>query len=282
MQIFAPTAAYLFDVLGFTRKWLRDVALDQRADGCVANMSPLPPVEGFDGPLGRLHGSAGWGDVVVAAPWDLYQAYGDASLLRESWPAMTAWLDYAARPAAGGRHPDRAAAPARRRRRTSGTCGTPASTGGSGSSRAPVITDFRAFAAADKSEVATAYLHRSAGDRGPGGRAARRRRRRPWPATGARRRRAARRGGPSSSHPDGTLAVQTQAAHVRALAFGLVPDELRPAIADRLVELVDAAGGHLGTGLPVDRATCCRSWPTHGHLDTAYDAAAAGHRSRRG
>ncbi len=44
-QIFAPTAAYLYDVLAFTRKWLGDVALDQRADGCVANISPCPPAE---------------------------------------------------------------------------------------------------------------------------------------------------------------------------------------------------------------------------------------------
>jgi alpha-L-rhamnosidase len=57
-QVFAPTAAYLYDVLAFTRKWLGDVVLDQRADGCVANMSPCPPAEGFGGPLGGLHGSA--------------------------------------------------------------------------------------------------------------------------------------------------------------------------------------------------------------------------------
>ena len=61
------------------------MSLDQRADGCVANISPCPPAEGFDGRLGALHGSAGWGDVVVSAPWDLYQAYGDTSLLRETW-----------------------------------------------------------------------------------------------------------------------------------------------------------------------------------------------------
>src|SRR6185295_3243833 len=61
VQTLTPTSAYLFDVLGVTRKWLRDVRLDQRADGCVANMSPLPPFEGFDGPLAAMHGSAGWG-----------------------------------------------------------------------------------------------------------------------------------------------------------------------------------------------------------------------------
>jgi hypothetical protein len=57
---------------------------------------------------------------------------------------------------------------------------------------------------------------------------------------------------------------------VRALAFGLVPHELRPAAATRLVELIAEAGGHLGTGflstpflLPVLADT--------GHLDVAYE-----------
>jgi alpha-L-rhamnosidase len=160
-QIFAPTAAYLYDVLAFTRKWLADVALDQRADGCVANMSPCPPVEGFDGPLGGLNGSAGWGDVVVSAPWDLYEAYGDISLLREMWGAMTAWVGFAAAAAAGGRHPDRAAArpePAAHERYLWDT----GFHWGEWQEPGAVITDFPAFAHADKSEVATAYLHRSA------------------------------------------------------------------------------------------------------------------------
>ncbi len=152
-QVFAPTAAYLYDVLAFTRKWLGDVVLDQRADGCVANMSPCPPAEGFDGPLGGLHGSAGWGDVVVSAPWDLYQAYGDTSLLRETWGAMTAWVRFAATAAASGRHPGRAAV--RYLWDTGFHWGEWLEPG-------VVVTDFPAFTRADKSEVATAYLCRSA------------------------------------------------------------------------------------------------------------------------
>jgi alpha-L-rhamnosidase len=46
----------------------------------------------------------------------------------------------------------------------------------------------------------------------------------------------------------GRLTPDTQANHVRALAFDLVPSSLRPAVAARLVELVRAAGTHLGTG----------------------------------
>jgi alpha-L-rhamnosidase len=70
--------------------------------------------------------------------------------------------------------------------------------------------------------------------------------------------------------PDGRLTPDTQANHVRALAFDLVPDELRPKVAARLTELVREAGTHLGTGflatpylLPVLADT--------GHLDLAYD-----------
>jgi len=69
---------------------------------------------------------------------------------------------------------------------------------------------------------------------------------------------------------DGRLTPDTQATHVRALAFGLVPDVLRPVVAERLVELIRKVDTHLGTGflatpylLPV--------LADAGHLDVAYD-----------
>jgi alpha-L-rhamnosidase len=69
---------------------------------------------------------------------------------------------------------------------------------------------------------------------------------------------------------EGRLTPDTQANHVRALAFDLVPAELRPAVAARLVELIRKADTHLGTGflatphlLPVLADT--------GHLDVAYE-----------
>jgi alpha-L-rhamnosidase len=69
---------------------------------------------------------------------------------------------------------------------------------------------------------------------------------------------------------DGRLTPDTQANHVRAIAFDLVPSELRPAVADHLVELIRKADTHLGTGflatphlLPVLAET--------GHLDVAYE-----------
>lgn len=262
-HVFAPTAAALFDVLGFSRKWLRDVALDQRDDGCVANMSPCPPAEGFDGPIAFLNGSAGWGDVVVATPWDLYEAYGDVSLLRESWPSATRWLDFAIRSAAGGRHPDRADQPVAPHEEFLWDTGFH---WGEWLEPGVEVGDFRAFVGADKSEVATAYLHRSAATLVRVGEllgedVTRYRR----VADGAR---AAWRA--EWVEPDGTLRVQTQASHVRALAFDLVPEDLRGAVAERLVELVAQADGHLATGF-LSTGLLLPTLAEAGHVGTAYE-----------
>jgi len=263
-QLFAPTAAFLYDVLGFTRSWLRDVALDQRADGCVLNMSPCPPAEGFDGPLGHLNGSAGWGDVVVSAPWDLYQAYGDSSLLRETWTSARAWVDYAAGRARADRHPARVAHRPEPAEHEIFLWDTGFHWGEWLEPDAD-LSDFGAFIRADKAEVATAYLYRSArtladiaevlGEDPSRCRAIAEGARHAWRAEFVR--------------PDGRLVTQTQAAHVRALAFDLAPDELAGPLAARLVELVEAADGHLSTGF-LSTPMLLPVLADAGYLDTAY------------
>ena len=57
---------------------------------------------------------------------------------------------------------------------------------------------------------------------------------------------------------------------MRALTFGLVPAELRPAVAARLVELVGLAGGHLTTGF-LSTAYLLPALADSGHLGAAYD-----------
>ena len=84
-QLFVPAAAFLYDVAGFSAKWLRDLAAGQWDNGVVSNMSPLPRSEGRHGPVGGWHGSAGWGDAAVIVPWELYRAYGDTRILDEQW-----------------------------------------------------------------------------------------------------------------------------------------------------------------------------------------------------
>ena len=132
-QIFVPAAAFLYDVAGFSTKWLRDLAAEQWSSGLVANLAPSPSRESEGAPLAALNGSAGWGDAAVIVPWEIYRAYGDVRLLEEQWPSMSAWLEYVERAAAGARHPERAARPLGAASPTSATCGTRAFTGASGS-----------------------------------------------------------------------------------------------------------------------------------------------------
>ena len=265
-QVFAPTAAYLYDVLAFTRKWLADVSLDQRADGCVPNLSPCRPPRASTGRSARSTARPG-GATSSCCPLDLPQAYGDISLLRETWGSMTAWVQFAAAAAAGGRHPARAAA----RPEAAAHERYLWDTGfhwGEWMEPGAVVTDFPAFVRADKSETATAYLCRSAAT------VARVAAALGWPEDQWHRYHVIAEGALDAwrrefVRPDGTLAVQTQASHVRALAFGLVPEELRPAVAGRLVELIGLAGGHLATGF-LSTVHLLPVLADSGHLGPAY------------
>lgn len=87
VQVFVKTAAINYDVSRFMRKWLRDVMAEQRADGAIPSVVP-----GVDGRGDRI--STAWGDVCTVAPWELYLAYGDKSLLEEFFPMMERWIEY--------------------------------------------------------------------------------------------------------------------------------------------------------------------------------------------
>jgi alpha-L-rhamnosidase len=293
-QLYVPTAAFLYDVAGLSTKWLRDVAVDQWPDGTIANVSPTPRHEGREGPIGFLNGSAGWGDAAVIVPWEIYRAYGDVQLLDELWPTMVRWLDRAERMAREERHPDRAARrpkPAAHEKYLWDTGFHWGEWLEPGEGPGPMDQ----FVAADKGEVATAFYAHSAGLMariaallGKDDDAARYGElagnvRAAWQAEyldvgglptapGASQRGTSEERTGARSQPDGycRLIPDTQANHVRALAFELVPEELRGAVAERLVELIRKADIHLGTGflstpdlLPVLANT--------GNADVAYE-----------
>jgi alpha-L-rhamnosidase len=266
-QLFVPTAAFLYDVAGFSTKWLRDVAADQWPDGTIANISPTARAEGRHSPIAFLNGSAGWGDAAVVVPWELYRAYGDTRILAEMWPSMVRWLDRAERMARTGRHPSRAASrpePAPHEQYLWDT----GFHWGEWMVPGDDVGDFDAFVGADKGDVATAYFARSArlmaaiaGVLGRDRDADRYaelagRIRDAWCA--------------EYVDADGRLVPDTQANHVRALAFGLVPRRLRPAAAARLVELIRAADTHLGTGF-LATPMLLPALTDAGHLDVAYE-----------
>ena len=108
-QLFIPTGAFLYDVAGFSLKWLRDVAAEQLADGRITNYSPDPLRQRVEstGLWQHMQGSSGWGDAIVMVPWEMWRAYGDSEVLAEFWPSMVSWVDFAAAAAHLHRHESR-------------------------------------------------------------------------------------------------------------------------------------------------------------------------------
>ncbi|MEY2478368.1 MAG: alpha-L-rhamnosidase [Actinomycetota bacterium] len=269
-QIFVETAAFLYDVSGFSVKWLRDLAAEQRPDGKVTNLVPEShPADDRPPPHWPvIEGSSGWGDAAVHVPWVLHRVTGDTQVLADQWPSMTAWVDYAARAAAGGRHRSRierspeAAAHERYLWDSGWHFGEWLEAGES------LQDTIAAAMVADHGPVATAYLHRSAAELAEIAHILGRHDDADRYAELAKDVAAAWR--TEFLADDGTTIPHTQATYARALTFGLIPEHLRAASADRLVELIRVAGNHLGTGflatpflLPVLADT--------GHLDVAFD-----------
>lgn len=85
-QVFVKTASYNFDVEKFFRKWLRDLAADQRENGGVGQVIPDYLPEGEP--------SAAWGDAAVICPWQIYLTYGNEEILKEQFDSMKGWVDY--------------------------------------------------------------------------------------------------------------------------------------------------------------------------------------------
>ncbi|WP_432245443.1 glycoside hydrolase family 78 protein [Arthrobacter sp. G.S.26] len=88
--VFAPTAAFLYDVRGFLQDWLLDLAAEQEAaDGLVPitvpdalKYCPQPPE------FPKPESSALWSEASVWVPWALWEAYGDLGVLRNQYASM--------------------------------------------------------------------------------------------------------------------------------------------------------------------------------------------------
>ena len=79
-QIFARTASYLMNTYTFFRKWLRDLAADQKDSGGVPHLVPdiFDCYETNDWLLKQgTHSAAAWADAAVIIPWTLYLTFGD-------------------------------------------------------------------------------------------------------------------------------------------------------------------------------------------------------------
>ncbi|HZA78057.1 MAG TPA: family 78 glycoside hydrolase catalytic domain, partial [Acidimicrobiales bacterium] len=86
INVFSPTACFLYDCAGFLASWLADLAAEQQPDGVIPLV--VPDV------LAVTFPAAVWGDAAVVVPWVLHQRFGDVGLLRDQYASMCAWVDH--------------------------------------------------------------------------------------------------------------------------------------------------------------------------------------------
>lgn len=252
IQVFAPTAAFLYDVHGFLADWLRTLASEQNRFGGVAPVYvPWIPGGAFWRPDQVI---AGWGDAAVLTPLALYERSGDRDLLERQYPSATAWVDLVAGLAGPSRLWD-----------------TGLQLGDWLDPTAP--PDDPLQARTDPHLVATAYLARSSRAVARSAEIlgrdddARRYDRLAGEVRAAYHRRylAEPVGGPSRDPLH-----DTQTAHALAIAFGLLPDEaMRARAGRRLAELVRRSGHTIGTGF-AGTPVVTEALSATGHLGVAY------------
>jgi len=227
---FGATSTFNFDTHGLLSKFADDLVDAQRADGAFTDVAPAV----IDGA-----GKAGWADAGVIVPYTVWQRYGDLSVVDKHFAAMAKYVDYL-RSTSG--------ADLIRNHETFGDwLNVDDSTPNDVSSTAFFGWSARLLSrmAAATGRTAEANAYGTLADQ---------------IATAFTNRFVA---------ADGTVGSNSQTGYVLALAFGLVPQNRRQAVADKLAAKVAARDGHLSVGfmgvenlLPV--------LAEHGHLATAY------------
>lgn len=239
-QIFVGTAAFHYDVRRFFEKWMFDLVDGQSGDGAFPDVAPdvVTPM------LPHFKGNAAWGDAGVIIPWKIFWHFGDRTILEENYDAMVHWIDFQEGTSRGRLRPPTAYGDW-----LAIDAVTPA--------RAPVPSDL----------VGTAYfahttdlMRRIAGVLG---------------RQADEERFAALHAGITDAFqneyvsPNGRVVGDCQTGYLLALAFDLLPEDLRPRAVKRLIELIESRDWHLTTGF-VGTPLLCPVLSRFGRTDVAY------------
>jgi len=242
-QVFARTASFNMNVGAFFTRWLRDVAADQKPDGCVPWVVPdvLTRTEA------TTPGSAGWSGVAVVVPWTVHLVYGDRRVLENQYESMKRWVEYI-------------------RARAVGDLWNSGYHWGDWLAYAPASADYPG-ATTSKDLVATAYYAHVADLLGRAARAlGREQDAQTYTGLFERVRAAFNR---EFVTLNGRVGENTQTAYALALQFDLLPRAARPEAARRLAADVAKFDHHLTTGF-IGTPLLCFALSENGHLDTAY------------
>jgi alpha-L-rhamnosidase len=246
LQVFAPTASFLYDCSGMLDSWLRDVAIEQLDDGTVPWYVPVIPARQMWTPI---RPGAVWGDVAVLTPWTLYERFGDAGILARQYPSAKAWVDLVDR-LAGASH----------------LWNTGFQLGDWLDPSAP--PDDPADARTDRYFVATAYFALSSQHLAQAARVLGFTEDAAHYSSLADAVRIAFLG--EYVEAPGLLTSDAQTAYSLAIRFGLLPDDQVEAAGERLAELVAEAGNRIATGF-AGTPVVSDALTITGRNDKAYD-----------
>jgi len=243
-QAFCRTAAFNFDVAGFFSKWLQDLAADQKKNGSVPFVIPDVLTRGKE----TGGGSTGWADAATIIPWTMYLCYGDRRILAKQYTSMKNWVEFM-RAQAGeaclyqqGFHfgdwlaysTDRSDYP------------------GATTDKDLIATAFFAYSTSLLVKAAQALGHNEDAAK--------------YATLLDQIKQAFQK---EYVTVTGRLASNTQTAYTLALAFDLLPTEMRAGAAARLANDVKAFGNHLTSGF-LGTPYLCHVLSSNGYLDIAY------------
>ena len=239
-QVFAPTALFNTGALAFWKSWLGSMRDEQDRDGVIPDIIPTARVK-------FRNRGPGWMDAATIIPWDLYVRTGDTSVLAENYPMMKKLVGWYRSQSVDGLLP---------KIKGYGDWLQPYAKDLKGDTPFSLIGEaFYARSAqltADTARVLGLDADVKAHDT----------------ETATVKTAFAKR----YFDADGKLqnAPETQTAYALALAFDLIPAELKPKAAAHLARLVGEAGGHLRTGF-LGTPYLARVLDENGHASLAAD-----------
>lgn len=244
-QVFCPTAMFNTDSLAFWKSWLSSMRDDQEENGSIPDIIP-----------GIVHwqNSPGWIDAATFFPWELYLRTGDIDVLAENYQMMEKLVGWYRSQSVDGLLPNvdgygdwLQPYPQTKAKNWMGNRqgDTPLPLLGAAFYARSVQLLANSARVLDRTEDAKRYADEAAFVR----------------AAFVKQYFAA----------NGKLqnAPETQTAYVLAIAFDLLPEDLKAKAGDHLAGLVAEAGGHLRTGF-LGTPYLAQALDQTGHGDLAY------------
>lgn len=232
-EYFMPAASLCMDVAAIVAKWLQDFRDAQSPQGAFPDVAPRISW--------MLDGAPGWGDAGVILPWLMYRRFGDRELIARHWESMERHMEYV-----GELNDDHL-----RRHRRNADFGDWLNFG-EDTPKEMIGTAFWARIAAQMAEMAAVLGYEERADHY---------RRLAGEIVGAFN--------AAYVGADGEIEGDTQTGYAIAIGFDLLPEELRPRAAARLVANVERNGWTLRTGI-IGTGLLCPALTATGHADVAH------------